>query len=550
MSDELELVSLREGAAELCQEAAALIADSDLDVEPPTCSPTSQLTIALVGPYNAGKSTIVAALTGFDGIPIGAKPTTKTAASYPWRADITLVDTPGVGTGRPDGAAHDDATERAVIAADQVVFVISDEGFDDVSAEYFKHLLPVRRVTGSLLLVVNKIGRTSATPEELRFDVERVLDPLTLDDQPSVFIDARSKRQAASSEDPTRRAQLLERSRWQTLLDALDDMSRRSGARAQAVQPLHGALSALEQLIVAASTTDPAEERFAVLLRRRERNLRHCQQQAARETTASIRAAADRIEEIGDRLADRIEPGSKLDFEAELKRADRQAEKVFMEIMSEQLPATIQTWITRAEDELDDLSQDPVLTAITASRQSDPEDPYVRRSRIATGRSARSVQDGMSRLGRFFAENSSAGEAGHRIVYNVGKALRIKFRPWGAVKATRFIGKIGRVMGPVMLVLSIVLEILDELQAHRARQRAGEARLQVRDAFASLAADAAKEMQDSVDAVLAETFGAALEDTAQMRAEQRESVEVATQLVDAASLLQDRIHTLIGQASR
>lgn len=550
MSEELELLSLREGAAELCQEVAALIAGCESDVDPPTCAPTTQLTVAIVGPYNAGKSTIVAALTGFDDVPIGARPTTTTATSYQWRAGITLVDTPGVGTGRADGAVHDDVTERAILAADQVMFVISDEGFDDASAAYFTQLLPVRRVTGSLLLVVNKIGRTKATPQDLRFDLERVLDPLTLDDQPTVFIDARSRLQAASSEDPARRAQLLERSRWQTLLDALDDMSRRSGRRAQAVGPLHGALSALEQLIIAASTSDPEEERLAVLLRRRERTLRHCQQQAAKETTASIRAAARRIEDIGDQLADRIEPGRKFDFEAALKRADRQAETVFTESLSEQLPSEIQTWITRAEDELDELGRDPVLASITASRQVDPDDPYVGRSRIAAGRNVRSMHGGFRDLGRFFAENSSAGEAGHRIVYNAGKALRFKFRPWGAVKATRFVGKMGKALGPVMIVLGIALEILDEIQAHRARRRAAEARLQVRDAFTTLAADAAKEMQDSVDAVLAETFGAALERTAQMRSEQRQAVEVATQLVDAASLLQERMHRLIEQASR
>jgi len=549
MNHELQLVSLREQAAGLCLEVARLIDDSDTTVEPPTCASPSELTVAIVGPYNAGKSTIVRAMTGLDGIAIGARPTTTTASTYRWRGGITIVDTPGVGTGRAEGPAHDDATERAILAADQVVFVVSDEGFDDASASYFKRLLPDRRVTDSLLLVVNKIGRTRATPEDLRFDLDRVLAPLTLDDQPTAFIDARSWLQALSTDDPDRRAQLVERSRWFSFLDALDNMSRRSGERSRAVQPLHGARAALEQFIVTASTSDPEVEREATLLRRRERVLRHCQEQASEEAEISIRAAARRIEEIGDALAERIEPGERLNFDAERERADREAERVYSEDLHRQLTTTLEKWHRQAVDEMAEIVRDPVLAQIKADRRTDPKDPFASRSRPVSGRGVRSLRGGLGDLGRFFTENSSAGEAGHRIVYDIGKALGVKFKPWGAVKATRFVGKTGKILGPVAAVLGVALEALEEFEAHRARQRAADTRVQVRDAYATLAADAGQAARNGVADLLADSFGRELERTADMRTEQRQRIEASAELVETASQLQDRLEKLLRQAS-
>lgn len=549
MTTELELVSLREQAAELCREVAVLVNDSSTNVEPPTCAAPSELTVVFVGPYNAGKSTIAKALTGLEDIAIGARPTTTVASTYRWRAGITIVDTPGVGTGRAEETAHDDATERAILAADQVVFVVSDEGFDDASAAYFKRLLPDRRVTGSLLLVVNKLGRTKATPEDLRSDLDRVLAPLTLDDQPTVFIDARSWLQARSSDDPARRAQLLERSRWHSFVDALDDMARRSGQRSRAVQPLHGARSALDQLIVTASTTDPEVERVAVLLRRRERKLRHYQQQASQEAEVSIRAAARRIEEIGDEFAERIEPGEPFDFDAVRGRADRDAQRIYTDDLHAQLTTTLEKWLLRAVDEIAELAQDPALAQIAASRTTDPDDPYRSRPRTVSGRSVRSLRGGFGDIGRFFTDNSSAGEAGHQIVYRIGKALGHKFKPWEAVKKTRFLGKIGKALGPLAVVTGMAFDVHDEVRAHQQRKDAADSRVQVRDAYSTLAADVARNARAVVDDSLADTFGRALERTAEMRAEQRDSIEASAEIVDAASLLQERLETLLQQAS-
>ncbi len=66
----------------------------------------SQLTIALIGQYNAGKSTLIKALTGDPSVRISAEICTDRITEYLWK-EVLLIDTPGIYAGRTD---HDQIT--------------------------------------------------------------------------------------------------------------------------------------------------------------------------------------------------------------------------------------------------------------------------------------------------------------------------------------------------------------------------------------------------------------------------------------------------------
>lgn len=92
------------------------------------------LTVAFIGQYSAGKSTIISALTGQRDIRIGTDITTDTTASYDWNG-IKLIDTPGLFTERND---HDEITYDAIRQADLLVFCLTYMLFDSITAENFK----------------------------------------------------------------------------------------------------------------------------------------------------------------------------------------------------------------------------------------------------------------------------------------------------------------------------------------------------------------------------------------------------------------------------
>ena len=64
------------------------------------------LSIAFIGQYSAGKSTIISALTGRRDIHIDADTATDKITAYAWNG-VKLIDTPGLFTDRGD---HDEIT--------------------------------------------------------------------------------------------------------------------------------------------------------------------------------------------------------------------------------------------------------------------------------------------------------------------------------------------------------------------------------------------------------------------------------------------------------
>ena len=172
--------------------------------------------LVFAGQYSAGKSTILRMLTGRTDIAIGAGITTQKANSYEWNG-LEVIDTPGIHTElRPD---HDMISYEAIASADMLVFVITNELFDDYLADHFRKLAIDRDKAGEMILVVNKMeraseGNTPAQQEVIRNDLQRVLAPYTPEQLNLCFLDAESYLDSLTEResDPELADELLERS--------------------------------------------------------------------------------------------------------------------------------------------------------------------------------------------------------------------------------------------------------------------------------------------------------------------------------------------------
>ena len=87
------------------------------------------LTVAFIGQYSAGKSTIISALTGNRDIKIDADIATDKTTSYDWNG-IKIIDTPGLFTDRQD---HDAITYEAIDQSDLLVFCLTYMLFDSTT---------------------------------------------------------------------------------------------------------------------------------------------------------------------------------------------------------------------------------------------------------------------------------------------------------------------------------------------------------------------------------------------------------------------------------
>jgi small GTP-binding protein len=252
------------------EKVAALVADvpalqnSD---RMPTKSAES-LTIAFVGQYNAGKSTIISGLTGNRNIRIDADVCTDTVTAYEWEG-VRLLDTPGIHAGYPD---HDELTYREMDRADLLVFVITNELFDDVIGPHFRELVFERDKSREILLVVNKMDQDPGTPDVKRPDLEKVTKPLTVDDFGTVFIDALSYLNAQRESDAQDRQELVEISGFGSFVAALNKFVQDRGLLGRLTAPLFTMRSAAQQAEAYLSVEMP-EERAALELLSRKRRL-------------------------------------------------------------------------------------------------------------------------------------------------------------------------------------------------------------------------------------------------------------------------------------
>ena len=179
------------------------------------------LTVAFVGQYSAGKSTIISALTGRRDIHIDADIATDKTASYDWNG-IKLIDTPGLFTDRKD---HDEITYEAIAKADLLIFCLTYMLFDAVTVENFKKLAYNEGYRWKMMLVVNKMSDEAGEEEQkianYRKSLADALHPYNLDEFPLCFIDAKDYCDGVDEEEDF----LLEVSRFQTFIDSLNNFT-------------------------------------------------------------------------------------------------------------------------------------------------------------------------------------------------------------------------------------------------------------------------------------------------------------------------------------
>ncbi len=112
------------------------------------------VSLIFYGVYNAGKSTLINALTGEDLADIGSTPTTRKIQSYPpWKDAVIFVDAPGKDA--VTGSDFEEVSKENILEYDAILFVISaDTQFEEKWIwEEIKELLKIKK---PLFLILNE----------------------------------------------------------------------------------------------------------------------------------------------------------------------------------------------------------------------------------------------------------------------------------------------------------------------------------------------------------------------------------------------------------
>ena len=458
---------------------------------------SSGIRLVFAGQYSAGKSSILKMLTGREDIVVDADITTQEAHTYDWQG-LEVVDTPGIHTQlRPD---HDQISYEAIASADMLVFVITNELFDSYIADHFRKLAIDKDKAGEMILVVNKMDRTSGgnTLEQQAIiieDLKKVIAPYTPEQLNLSFLDAKSYLESVKERaaDPEYADELVEQSGYAEFIETLNHFVKDKEISSKLTTDLYVIDDCLDRAIKelqpksSDTDIDALEESFL----QQRHLLIEARGRMQQEVKDIYTTAASKIRDIGLDAANLLVEGCKQEeVEQELQKYVRLAEDE-IENCQEEAAVVIDARLNELGQHLD-VIENSEFSRDLKSRLSGKFDGLPEGiKRVLTNASP-----GFQNAGKAVLKNAyKAGAEGglkltnfsgstiHQMVLKAGHTLNFKFKPWQAIKITKGIAIGGQVLSALGVGISIFMQVKADQDEDRIRADLRNNRQNVRSQF-------------------------------------------------------------------
>jgi len=463
------------------------------------------LRVAFIGQYSAGKSTIISGLTGNHNICIGADITTDKATPYSWNG-IEIMDTPGIGTERQD---HDEVTYQAIERADLLVFCTTHQLLDKHLINHFRKLAYEKRYGNKMMLVFNKLSSEGGDDDQkianYKASMIQGLHPHSLDEFTTCFLDAKDYCEGLDEDDQ----ELIELSRFESFIEALNDFVKKQGKTAQLSTPIRRVKGYTEDVEQWFFTPSVQDERFLTTLGRIKKRIRYEKQDLNLKIKGIILNADSQVRNLGSDFANDL-PNFKKQSELETrqKEIEYEIEKLWIECEHD-VQKSFDTVTETLRDEVLEIFNSDLFNQFISTLEAEFEtgkhskvndkswnieaDQVRFFQKIATEIGLDIAAKAAGPLAKVPGLNKVLGEgvkvAGgelHQAVLGIGKFVGFKFKPWQAVGIAKNVGKAARFAGPLIGVLAFGLEILDMAQRQKKERELREAQGKIENEFAKI----------------------------------------------------------------
>lgn len=462
------------------------------------------LTVAFVGQYSSGKSTIISALTGRRDIHIDADIATDKTASYDWNG-IKIIDTPGLFTDRTD---HDEITYEAINKADLLVFCLTYMLFDSLTAENFKKLAYDQGYRWKMMLVINKMSDEAGEEEQkianYRKSLAEAIKPYSLDEFPVCFIDAKDYCEGVDETEDF----LLEVSRFQTFIDALNNFVERCGTLARYDTPIRIALGCVDDAQTSFTRNNNQDSTFLELLTRLSRTVRKERDRLRTKVQSIALEMSSGVAQEGTILACAV--GTEQDFEILNKEAEINVQKHY-EKAETKLQYAIDSAVEDIRQEVEEVLTGNLVKAFVACLEKSQN---VSAKNLESGMDVERIKGQVNFLKNigetagvkltdlatrgfvktaaeqgFFRSMDVVGSGLHQSVLSVGKFIGFKFKPWQAVGIAKNIGNAARFLGPALAFVAVGVEVLQMHQENEREKQMADVRRDITSQFQVIAKD-------------------------------------------------------------
>jgi GTP-binding protein EngB required for normal cell division len=461
------------------------------------------LTVAFVGQYSAGKSTIISALTGRRDIHIDTDIATDKTTSYDW-SGIEIIDTPGLFTDRAD---HDDITYQAIAKADLLVFCLTHMLFDTLTVRNFKKLAYTEGYRWKIMLVINKMSAAAGEEDQkiasYRHSLADALKPYSIDEFPICFIDAQDYCEGVDEDDEF----LKEVSRFETFIAELNQFVKQRSSLTKFDTPIRITLKHLDEAQIFFTRNSGEDTAFLEILSRLSRRI---QRERERLRTNIKRIALDlsmAVNEEGRKLAAAV---GNPEFEALNGKSEINVRQ-FYEKAAQEFDRTLEQANQSIQEEVIDELKSNLTTAFIgqlslSSELGNHQSPKEKGNANQAQSQFEFFQDIAGKVGfslekaatrsvastagqTFFRSMDVAGSSLHQGVLAFGKMVGFKFRPWQAVNIAKGIGNTAKFLGPVLGILALGMELYSMAQDQKREQEMADIRRDITSTFNAVAVD-------------------------------------------------------------
>ncbi|MBF2077312.1 MAG: 50S ribosome-binding GTPase [Synechococcales cyanobacterium T60_A2020_003] len=473
------------------------------------------LTVAFIGQYSAGKSTIISALTGRRDIHIDADIATDKTSPYDWNG-IRIIDTPGLFTDRQD---HDQITYEAISKADLLVFCLTYMLFDTYTVENFKKLAYDKGYRWKMMLVINKMSADAGEEEgkiaSYRHSFAEALKPYDLDEFPVCFIDAKDYCEGIDEDDEF----LTEISRFNTFVLELNNFVKRRAVLANYDTPVRIVLSSIDEAQIGFARNSNEDIAFLEILSRfirrinknRERLRTKVRSVTLEMKTAVVNEGIKLASSVGGENFERLNEQSEINVRSYYENASQSLETAFNE--------AIQSIQSEIEDELkSNLTQEFIAqlnfdSTISVEAFSAGSTAEQIRGQIEW---LQKIGDNVGvEIGKFIPESSGfflkssevASSQIHTLVYDIGKFVGFKFKPWQAIGIAKNISNFAKFLGSLAAIASMGLELHAMYQEQEYEKKMADIRRNITSQFKSFSIDLEQQIENQLREFEAKVYG-------------------------------------------
>ncbi|SNY58546.1 small GTP-binding protein domain-containing protein [Arsukibacterium tuosuense] len=551
LKEKIEILYQRSGGLWNANNLESSETDFATDVAP--------LNIVFAGQYSAGKSSLIKMLTGIESIKVGAGVTTDMVTQYQYKS-LNIWDTPGIHAGECE--QHDATALEAIAQADLLVYVITNELFDDVVGAAFRNLCFNQGRAKEMMIVINKFESDSADKETKIMGITQVLEPKIPEDFPIVFTDAQSFFDSLDEDDEQDRQELLLLSNCDGVSKAIDEFVAQRGLYSRLTTPLQQLQIHLESKIDVLTISDPLQQGLVSLLTQNKRVFQANRRDLIKKVGANLDKLNGQIVELGNRLADAL-GGEKEEFEKLQDNSILECERLIKAAL-EDIQITADECLSDLETELVELANTPaslkINEALEAAKKFSPEaetgnvssvskDGPLKLNNTLSQSMTKSAEKGFSFLAKSAVGDASktglksvSGSTLHTAVKEIGGFFGHKFKAWDAVKIADKIGKGAKFLGPAMAIFGVGMQIVDDYQQSEHEKEIIKIKRDIRKNYKEHSNTVKKSIDAQFDKLLTIGFDQAIDNIDEALFEIRDQ---ASKKSDAANSLRAQLEDVI-----